>query len=466
MLVFNMVIARVFTENLLGTYKHINLVMNIFSTVCTIGIPTAVSCLYGTYDKGKKNKLVSNTVMLLGGISVLSSIIIILFKRQLVLLLNNPDILLYINILAVYVFIMIISSFLENLYISSEQSVLLGKIYILYAIANFIVMILSVVVFNSLYLLIILIVSVELIRTIVMFFVIKRLENLIFDIDMGMLRPLLKFALPLGIVSIIQTINTYIDNLFISNNYTPDQYAAYANAAMDIPFVGIITVSIAAVILPRMAKEYKKNKNFKGVLEIWGDASKKTAVIMFPIFWIAILFSTGYIQFIFSEKYVISSTPIFIIYLLKFPLYCAVYGNVLVVFGKQKYVMYNSILGIILNIILNEIFINIFGICGPAVSTVIVQYIVVILQLLQISKHSSVRFSKVMPFKDLFKIFVLPSVIAIPMYYLSVLLNIPKWIGLIGFGIIIYFGTMLIYYKFNYIDKKIIELIKNRRNSG
>lgn len=462
MLIFNMIIARVFTENLLGTYKHINLVMNIFSTVCTIGIPTSISCLYGTYDKNKKSKLISNTILLLGGISILSFITIIIFKEQLALILNNSDILLYINILALYVAVMIISSFLENLYISSNQSVLLGKIYILYAITNFIAMILSVVAFNSLHLLIILIVAIEVIRTVVMFAIIKHLENLYINIDINMLKPLLKFSLPLGIVSIVQTINTYIDNLFISNNYPPDKYAAYANAATDIPFVGIITVSVAAVILPIMAKEYKKNNNFKGVLEIWGDSSKKTAVIMFPIFWIAILFSSGYIEFIFSEKYVISSTPIFIIYLLKFPLYCTVYGNVLVVFGKQRYVMYNSIIGIILNSALNLVFIKIFGIIGPAISTVIVQYVVVILQLIQISKHSNVKFMNIMPFKDLFKIFILPSIIAIPIYFLGELLNIPQWIGLIVFGIIIYLGSMLIYYKFKYIDKSVISLVKNR----
>ena len=460
MLVFNMVIARVFTQSLFGTYKHINLVMNIFTTVCTFGIPTTISYLYSTYDSYKKNKLINNTIAILGIISIFSSIIIVIFKNPLANLLNNQEILVYINILAIYVAIMIISSFMENLYISSDNSVMLGKIYIGYSIINFIGMIISILIFKSLYVLIFLIVSVEVLRTIIMFIYIKRAEKIYLDIDILMMINQLKFALPLGIVSIIQTINTYIDNLFISNSYTTEQYAAYANAAMDIPFVGIITVSVAAVILPRMSKEYKDTRSFDNVLKIWGDSSKKTAVIMFPIFWIVMLFSVGYIQFIFSEKYIVDSTPIFIIYLLKFPLYCTVYGNILIVLGRQKNVMYNSLIGIILNIILNFIFIRIFGIIGPAISTVLVQYIIVILQLIQISRYSKVSFVKVMPFKELAKIFILPALIAIPVYLISQHVNIQPWIKLVVFGSVIYGGSFFIYYRYNYIDKDILKLIK------
>lgn len=462
MLIFNMVIARLFSENLYGTYKHITLIVNLLTAICTFGIPTTISYYYSTYNKQKRNKLIGNTMIILCLISVVSGMTIILFQGGIANILNNPDLIYYINILAVYVITMIISSFLENLYISAEQSVLLGKIYILYTAANFIAMMITTLIFSSLYLLLIATVSIEVIRTIVMYILIRHKEKISFKIDLSMLMSQLKFAIPLGVVAIVQSINTYIDNIFISNSYTTEQYAAYANAAMDIPFVGIITVSVAAVILPKMSKSYNVDKDFKKVFSIWSDSCKKTAVIMFPIFWIAMLFSVGYIQLIFSQKYVASSTGIFMIYLIKFPLYCTVYGNILIVLGRQKYVMYNSIVGVALNIILNPIFLNIFGMSGPAIPTVIVQYTVVILQLIQISKYSKVKFKDLMPYKDLIKIFMIPAVIAIPMYIVCVIIGIPQWMGLIVGGLVIYIVTLGMYYKLNYIDRDIVEKIKKR----
>lgn len=465
-LLFNMIIARVFSENLLGTYKHIMLIVNMLTAICILGIPTTISYFYNGYTEEKKNKFLGNTIIILSTISVITMALIVLLKEQLVLILNNQQILDYINIIAIYVFVMIISSFLENLFISSEHSEGLAIIYIIYTIFNFIFMLISVLIFKSLYLLIFSIVLIEIFRTIIMYIYIKKKEKFKLSSDLAMMSMQVKFALPLGVVALVQNLNMYIDKIFISNKYNPEQFAAFANAATDIPLVGIVTVSVAAVVLPKMSKIYRKNKNFDAVLSIWKESCTKTAIIMFPIFWIAFLFSKGYIEFVFSEKYILSSTPIFVIYLMKFPLYCTVFGNILIVLGKQKYVMYNSIVGIILNIILNVLFINIIGMRGPALATVIVQYIVVYLQLRQISKDTSVSIFKLMEYKKLFLIFIIPGAVAIPLSIFCNILRIPQWISLIVMGFIIYILSLIFYYYFNMLDRELIKGIikKIKRN--
>ena len=465
-LLFNMIIARAFSESLLGTYKHIMLIVNMITAICILGIPTTISYFYSSYNEEKKNKFLGNTITILSFISIITSLLIILFREQVASTLNNPQILDYINIISAYIFIMIVSSFLENLFISSNNAVGLGKIYITYTISNFIFMLISVLIFKSLYLLIVSMVIIEIIRTIVMYVYIRNKEKFTLKIDFPMMSSQIKFALPLGVVALVQNLNMYIDKLFISNRYEPEQFAAFANAATDIPLVGIVTVSIAAVILPQMSKIYRESKDFNAVLDIWKDSCNKTAMIMFPIFWIAFLFSVGYIEFIFSKKYIIQSTPIFVIYLMKFPLYCTVFGNILIVLGKQKYVMYNSIVGIVLNIILNSILINIIGMKGPALATVIVQYIVVYLQLRQIGKNTNISILKLMPYKKLFLIFIIPGIISIPLSIISNVLGIPQWISLIVMGGVIYLFSFVAYYHFKIIDKEsfkeIVKKVKRR----
>ncbi|ETJ19330.1 Polysaccharide biosynthesis protein [human gut metagenome] len=465
-LLFNMIIARAFSENLLGTYKHIMLIVNMLTAICILGIPTTISYFYSSYSKEKKNKFLGNTITILTIISVVTSLLIILFREKLALMINNPEILNYINIISIYVFVMIISSFLENLFISSNSAGGLGKIYITYTIGNLIFMLTSVFVFKSLYFLILSIVIIEIVRTVIMYVYIKNKEKFILKIDYPMMTSQIKFALPLGVVALVQNLNMYIDKLFISNKYEPDQFAAFANAATDIPLVGIVTVSVAAVILPHMSKIYRESKDFHAVLDIWKDSCNKTAIIMFPIFWIAFLFSVGYIELIFSEKYIIQSTPIFLIYLMKFPLYCTVFGNILIVLGKEKYVMYNSIVGIVLNIILNSVLINIIGMKGSALSTVLVQYVVVYLQLKQIAKNTNVSILKLMPYKKLFLIFIIPGFLAIPLSIISNFLGMSECMSLIVMGGTTYILSFITYYYINIIDRKYVEeIIKivNRR---
>ncbi|WP_066890545.1 oligosaccharide flippase family protein [Clostridium nigeriense] len=460
MLIFNMIIARLFTESLYGTYKQVNLIINLVTSICVVGIPTTISYFYITSDKKDKERLIGNTIVILGLIAAISSFSIVLFKEKVALLLNNPNILNYITLLSLQIFIMIISSFLENLYISSNSTVALGKIYVIYTIVNFLTLGFVTISTRNLYYLLLVMVIIEFLRTMFMYYIIRSRESLKFRTQYSLLVKQIKFAIPLGVVALVQNLNMYVDNLFISNRFNPEEYAAYANAATDIPLVSIITISIASVVLPRMSKSYAENKNSKEVLSIWGESCKKTALIMFPIFWIALLFSREYIELIFSYKYVESSTPIFIIYLLKFPLYFTVFGNILIVIKQQKYVMVNSIMGIVLNIILNIIFLNIFGIIGPAISTVIVHYFMVYLQLVKISKGFEIKLKDVLPYKKLIKIFLLPAIIAIPIYFISSIINISSILKFIVFGGVIYLVTMIIFIKIGYISKKDLNFIK------
>lgn len=457
MLIFNMLISRAFSQSVYGTYKQINLIINMLTAILTFGIPTSISYFYSLYDKDKKQKFIGNTILILSIISFFAGTTVILFKNQIASILNNNDLVFYINTVAIYVMIMILSSFLENWYITSNQSVLLGKIYIVYIISNFVVMVCSVLIFKELIVLIQGMVLIETIRTIIMYLLIKFKEDIKLGFDFGMAKTQIQFSISIGIVTIIQIINVYIDNIFVSNNYSTEEYAFFANAATDIPFVSIVTVSIATVVLPKISEVCNKEKDYKKMLSIWSDSCVKTSMIMFPIFWIALLFREGYISIVFSERYVLNSTPIFMIYLMKFPLYCTVFGNVLIALGKQKYIMYNSMIGVMLNIVLNALFIKIFGIKGPAISTVLVQYIVVFLQLKEISKSTKVKIRNLLEYKTMLKILYIPGLVTIPFYIIFLILNIPdKW-GLIVFGPFIYVCSIAIYYKLKYISKDIIK---------
>jgi O-antigen/teichoic acid export membrane protein len=116
--------------------------------------------------------------------------------------------------------------------------------------------------------------------------------------------------------------------------------------------------------------------------------------------------------------------------------------------------MYNMILGIVVNVVLNYILINNIGISGPAYSNITVQYLLVFLQIYQISRFLKVPKRKLLPYRRLLGIFAVPSVISMLAYIISRVLQINEVASLFVFGIIIYLGSMLIYSKLKFINLK------------
>ncbi|WP_139903841.1 polysaccharide biosynthesis C-terminal domain-containing protein [Clostridium thermarum] len=451
-ILFTFVMARKMPEDVMGVYNALTLVTNLLAVIFIFGFPTTLSYYYKGFDKKRKEELVGNTLLVLVAISLIMAALLIPL-RGLVSSIGKMDFGEYYIFIILYSVIMVAFGFLENLYVSADKTSVLGKIYIIYIIISFSLNIAAIAIFNNLWLLLEFMIIVEAVRSIVMLIIIIRMEKIKLTINKELLIKQIKFSIPLGIVAIVQNLNMFIDNFFIMANFTEREYAIYSNAAKDIPLVGIITVSIATVLLPSLSQLYKTEKNPNKLLETWGKACEKTAVIMFPIFWILLFFNKGYVIALLSEKY-IESAPIFVIYLIKFPLYFTVFGNILVAIKKQKYTMYNMIIGIVVNITLNYLLIQKIGFSGPAYSNVIVQYLLVFLQIYQISRFLQVPKRKLLPYRTLAIIFIVPSIISAIAYLIASFFKIDVVVSLFVFGIIIYSGSLLIYSKLKLIDIK------------
>lgn len=453
-IIFTFVMARKMPTEVMGVYNAITLVTNLLAVIFIFGFPTTLSYYYKGSHKKQKEELVGNTITILIVISVAMAMILLPFKNLIINATGKPELGNYYIFVLAYSAIMVSFGFLENLYVSADKTSILGKIYVVYIIISFSLNIAAIAIFNSLWLLLQFMFIVEAIRSVFMFITIVKLEKIKPSINSDLLKKQIRFSLPLGVVAIVQNLNMFIDNFFIMSKYNiGDDYAIYSNAAKDIPLVGIITVSIATVLLPSLSQLYKTEKSPDKLLDTWGKACEKTALIMFPIFWILLFFNRGYIIALYSDKF-IASAPIFVIYLIKFPLYFTVFGNILVAIKKQKYTMYNMIFGITVNIILNYILINTVGFSGPAYANVFVQYLLVFLQIYQISRFLKVPKSKILPYKRLAMILAVPSIISMLAYALSNILHINEVASLFVFGIIIYLGSMLIYNKLNLINLK------------
>lgn len=183
----------------------------------------------------------------------------------------------------------------------------------------------------------------------------------------------LKFAVPLGLASMVGVLSLNLDKVLISKFYTPDIFAVYINGAMELPLVGVVTGSVTAIILADITKMIAAS-SFTDALNLWKRAAVKCSVIILPLFGIFMLLAPEIMVLLYGEQYVDSAIP-FRIYLLLLPIRVVSFGVVLMGAGKSHLVLINSVVGLLLNLVLSLLLIKWIGYLGVVVATVIVVYV-------------------------------------------------------------------------------------------
>jgi len=459
MMIIIMVMTRTISLELYGTYRQLIILSTIILAIAPLGIPISVSYYYKNIDINRRSTLISNTVVICFICGLTSSMLFIMFKTQIANSLNIKDINHYLLGFSLYTFILVTSSFIENLFISAEFAKKFSICNSIYYVFFLIILIAVIYKVNNLSTIILVMSGMEALRFIILLILIINKLEIKFSIDINFIREQFYYCVPLGLVGIMQVLNTQLDKLIVSGYFTPTEFAIYSTGSMQIPIISLVTISLATTALPHMSKEYNTNNDINKVLMIWGKITLTGAVIIFPVFFILAFFNKGYIGFLFSEKY-FSSIPVFLIHLLRLPLSCTVFGNMLIIMRKQKVIVYNMLISMAMNVICTIVLIPIMGMTGATLSGVIMHITIIFLQLYQISKYTNLKIRKLMPYKQLLKIFTVSFIVIFCIYFLSNLVRMQYKVEFFVFGAIAFFISIIIFEKL-----KLIKINADKKNS-
>ena len=182
-------------------------------------------------------------------------------------------------------------------------------------------------------------------------------------------KELLLFSLPLLGLFMINMILHWTDTLMLGHFKTAGDIGLY-NAALPIAQVtGIITGSVGFIYVPIASQFYSKDLlqemkiNYQ-VLTKWIFSAT------LPLFLIFFLFPTVVLNFFFGSRYIGSNIALQIL-VIAFLIYAFLGPNgvTLLAMGKTRFLMYASLIGATLNIILNVALIPSWGIVGAASAT-------------------------------------------------------------------------------------------------
>lgn len=277
-----------------------------------------------------------------------------------------------------------------------------------------------------------------------------------FELDLEFCKKITAFSIPFAVTGILYTIYYSIDAVMLSTlvgNYATGIYnATYKLITVLTLFYSVYT----AVIFPVMSKFFKNDETM--LLISFEKSIKYLMLVMIPLAVATVFYSTDIIHLIYGQEYDAASSVLSILIWTVCLLFISGACNTLLN-ASHKEVSVTKIYAIaaVFNIVLNLFMIPYFSYNGAAITTVLSDVLIVILQAYVIYRLGH-RPNKKLYF-DILKIIIGSAVLGIALSFL----NLNMWIA-IPIGITIYLAVIYLIKFFDNDDIYIISEILGKNN--
>lgn len=384
------ILARILLPADLGSYRQLFLIYTTFSALMLLGIPQSVLVfLPKLRHVDSKREYISKVVNLITVLAFGFSLVILIFKGFIADKFHNPQLGILLILFAVYPLFMFVTQIYSSIMLGMRQPQKTA-IFTLFSVFTDFVLILgfALVTRNLQYIVIGVLLSAFLQWGFAQYQLHKFRTSVKFDPEF--LQELFQYSLPLGLSSIIGMLSIQLDKFVISGFFRPADFAVFSVGAMELPFISILSNSVNSVLLPHISADRSS------LTEVYRGAVRKNTLIIFPLCLLFFIFAKPLITLLYTDQYA-ASVPYFKVYLLILPLRVATYGIIFMAMQKTKYIMYNSLLILSMNLILNLILVRFMGMMGAAVATVFVTWFSAGLYLYWIRHHLQLKLGELFP---------------------------------------------------------------------
>lgn len=402
--VTSMLLARFRTLEEYGTYSQIIMVIDLASTLFLLGLPNSVNYFLAKADTDKqRQKFLSVYLTLSTVLTVIIGVCLTLATPIIIEYFDNPMITTLVYVFNIYPWSTLMFNSLSNVCVVYGKSNRLIVFSVVHSIVNLFIIIAAKLflwsfgTYMHVYML-----STLAFAIFAVAWIQKISGGIRISIDFKLIKEIFVFCIPMGLASVVGTLNAELDKLVIANFFTTAEYAIFANAAKQLP-VTMLTDSLTAVLLPCIVR-LMKEKRSDDVVRVWGNAINISFTFMCLIAGGLFVFAPDVMSVFYSAKY---ATPegiaVFRVYASILLLRFTYWGIVLNATGKTKFVLYSSIASMVLNLAGNVASYYAFGFIGPAVSTFAVTFVIAFAQLYFTTKELNVSIKTIFPWKNMAK---------------------------------------------------------------
>ncbi|SFG04076.1 Membrane protein involved in the export of O-antigen and teichoic acid [Lachnospiraceae bacterium C7] len=266
-------------------------------------------------------------------------------------------------------------------------------------------------------------------------------------------------------MAVAGTIYTNLDKLMIGMMVDDSEVALYETAVKIKTILVSLVTSVSAVLLPR-ASVYVKEKKMDKFYEILEEVMNFTMIIATSFIIFFTLFAKEGIAFLGGKEFGAAIAPMQVIMpSIFFIAATSVIGyQLLIPLEMEKYVMYSSIVGAIVDLILNSILIPVLGATGASIGTVAAEISVLIVQFFALPKIN-IRLFKAVSFGKIILANALAFIAAFFVKYIPLdCTSMVQDFILMAIAATVYFGVYLIVLLVTR-EKLIIELVSQAWNT-
>jgi O-antigen/teichoic acid export membrane protein len=361
------ILVRLLSVKDYATYRQTLLAYNFISPLLVLGLPKALYYFIPREENRARGVLLEN-LLLLGGLGGVFFLFLLLGGSELLAWrFRNPDLVHSLVVLAPYPLFMLPAGALTACLMAMDQV----KLVAWFNIFSRFIMLLTVVTATlawgtPLAAVVGTVVGAGIVLLPSLYFMFRATRQTSNEKTYISIKEQLKFSAPLGLGNVINRTALGLDKVVVASLCTPEVFAVYANGAIEIPLVRILTGSMTSVLVPEMSSLCQQNR-YREALELVKRGAAKCALILYPTMFAMFGLAHELIILLFSETYLESILP-FRLFLLILPIRVMNYGAMFMAAGKSHLILIRSAGDLLFNLGLTILMVKLMGYIGAAVA--------------------------------------------------------------------------------------------------
>lgn len=431
------VLVRVFAKSDYGLYRQLVL-MEGFAVVLATGLESSFFYFIPRHPE-RRLQLVFQTMLVNGAAGLIFLFVVTVWREPIAAWMNNPALAPYLPLAGLLVLLALSSEFVSDLMIAEGKA----KLAALLAGGLETLRVLSVtgaaLLTRNIMTMMVCWVSVTALRPLILLFYV------------GLSSPpgaprfswkylweQVQYGVPLGLSSTTTRIRGQAAGFFVSNLFTPAQFAAYSIGHSRVPFASNIFTTFSDVIAPRMS-EYHAQGNLPAMIDLWHKAVSKLALVVFPMIAVSAFLAESIIVVLYTAEYR-DSIPVFVVFNFNLLIGMLPYGSIMKAFGETRFIFTSNLLATVLLVLLGYPVVRALGPVGAAGLMVGAVYLNMGQQALRIRRLLGVTWRDYFPWANLGKTVLAAVIPGLATYAIQTRLpeNLPVLVGLLSLYAVLY----------------------------
>jgi O-antigen/teichoic acid export membrane protein len=415
--IYRIIIARYYNPEIYGIFSLTIMVIGWFATFAGLGLPQGLLryiSLYRGKNEYKKIRFISQTSLLFLAILSIFGGVLLFFSAEFIAIrfFKSPDLILFLKLASIVIPLNVILDSMLIIILAHERAILHSFIFNI--VLNFVKVaslgVLIIIGFNSNSIMFSYI-SGFLIAILAAFYI-CRIKLHIFEKyriskkeKKDITKSLISYSWPLLFYGIVLQVFGWTDSFTIGVLRNVEDVGFY-NVAIPLSQLLALTFPLfIQLFFPLVTREYSQDKKNIAVIQSLSKQVGKWIFIMnLPILVLLLLFPGVFINLFFGDEYLVAENSLrFLSIGVFFTSLFTISQNLINMVGKSRIVMIDLVFASIINILLNLVFIQKYGITGAALATMISLVFLNLLFLLQAKFYVGVVPLK----KNMLKIFII-----------------------------------------------------------